>query len=87
MHRKQIAKAARAAFPHTIPIFAGFLFVGTAFGIYIKSLGFPAYYPIFMSVFIFAGSMQFVAGSFLIQAFAPVSTFFATLVFNARHIF
>lgn len=87
MQKKRIAAAARAAFPHTIPILTGFLFVGTAFGIYIKSLGFPAYYPILMSVFIFAGSMQFVAGSFMVQAFAPVSTFFATLIFNARHVF
>ena len=33
-------KAFRAAFPHTIPIFAGFWFLGMAYGIYMNALGF-----------------------------------------------
>ncbi len=87
MKKEKILHAARAAFPHTLPIFAGFLFVGFAFGIYIKSMGFPTYCPILMSIFIFAGSGQFVAGSFLLQPFAPLSSFFTTVLVNARHVF
>lgn len=79
--------AARAAFPFTIPILTGFLVLGIAYGIYMKSLGFSPLAPILISVFVFAGSMQFVAGSVLTQAFAPVSAFFLTLMVNARHVF
>lgn len=79
--------AAKAAFPFTIPILTGFLVLGIAYGIYMKSLGFSLLAPILISLFVFAGSMQFVAGSVLTQAFAPVSAFFLTLMVNARHVF
>lgn len=87
MKRREILAAAKAAFPFTIPILTGFLFLGTAYGIYMKSLGFAPGWPIFISIFVFAGSMQFVAGSILTQAFAPLSAVLMTLMVNARHIF
>lgn len=34
-------KAFKAAFPHTIPIFAGFWFLGMTYGIYMNVSGFP----------------------------------------------
>lgn len=77
----------KAAFPPTLPIFIGITFVGIAYGIYMRSLGFSAAYPILMSIFVFAGSMQFVAASLLTQAFAPLNAFLMTLMVNARHIF
>ena len=83
----KIAAAAKAAFPNTIPIMAGYLFVGAAYGILVRSLGFPFYAPILISIFVFAGAMQFVLADMMILPFAPVSAFFATLIFNARHIF
>lgn len=48
-------RALKAAFPHTLPIFAGFTFLGVAYGIYMNSLGFSFLYPMFMSITIFAG--------------------------------
>jgi hypothetical protein len=59
--RTEIIIAFRAAFPYTVPIFAGVVFLGIAYGIYMNSLGFGAIYPILMSLTIFAGSMEFVA--------------------------
>lgn len=79
--------AFRAAFPYTVPILAGFLFLGIAYGIYMKSLGFNAMYPILMSLTIFAGSMEFVAATLLLGAFHPMSALFLTLMVNARHLF
>lgn len=79
--------AAKAAFPHTIPILTGFLVLGIAYGIYMKALGFAPYVAILISIFVFAGSMQFVAGSILTAPFAPVSSFLLTLMVNARHVF
>ena len=53
-------KAFQAALPHTLPICVGFLFLGMSYGFLMRSKGFPFYYPLLMSLFIFAGSMEFV---------------------------
>ena len=81
------AKALKAAFPSTIPIMTGFLFLGLSYGIYMNSCGFSFLYPMFMSMTIFAGSMEFVACNMLLGAFAPFQAFVMTLMVNARHIF
>lgn len=80
-------KAIKAAFPQTIPIFAGISFIGIAYGIYMHSLGFPPIYAMLMSLLIFAGSMEFVAGSLLLVPFNPLSVFVLTLMLNSRHLF
>ncbi|MBE6968686.1 MAG: branched-chain amino acid transporter AzlC [Ruminococcaceae bacterium] len=80
-------KAFLAAFPHTIPIFVGFLFVGVSYGLLMKSQGFPLIYPLMMGIIIFAGSMQFVTVGLLLAPFNPVYAFFLTLMVNARHLF
>ncbi|MDN7245434.1 azaleucine resistance protein AzlC [Planococcus shenhongbingii] len=83
----RIQLAFKAAFPYTVPIFAGFLFLGIAYGIFMNSLGFHAIYPILMSFLIFAGSMEFVAANLLLLAFNPINALFLTLMVNARHLF
>ncbi|MFB6498285.1 azaleucine resistance protein AzlC [Bacillus haynesii] len=85
--RNQIWAAFRWAFPYTIPILAGFLFLGIAYGIFMHSLGFSAIYPIIMSFTIFAGSMEFVAANFLLSGFNPFNALLLTLMVNARHLF
>lgn len=85
--QKNMKNAFRAAFPYTIPIFAGFLFLGIAYGIFMRVSGFPAIYPILMSLTIFAGSMEFVTVNLLLGAFDPIGAFFLTLMVNARHLF
>lgn len=79
--------ALKAAFPHTVPILAGFLFLGIAYGIYMRVLGFTALYPMLMSLTIFAGSMEFVAANLLLKGFDPMGTLLLTLMVNARHLF
>lgn len=83
----EIGKAFRAAFPQTLPILAGFAFLGMAYGLFMKSAGFPAIYPIIMSLTIFAGSMEFVAVGFLYGSFEPFRVLVLTLMINARHLF
>ena len=80
-------RALKAAFPHTIPILMGFLFLGMTYGIYMTSLGFSFMYPMMMSMIIFAGSMEFVTGNLLLGAFNPLQAFAMTLLINARHLF
>ena len=85
--KNKIKSAFFAAFPNTLPILAGFLFLGIAYGIYMNQSGFKFYYPMFMSFIIFAGSVEFATVSWLIGSFDPVSVFFLTLMINARHLF
>ena len=79
--------ALKAAFPYTIPIFAGFWFLALAYGIYMNVSGFSFWYPMAMSAIIYGGSLEFVAVSMLLSPFAPVQTFLMTLMIQARHLF
>ena len=80
-------KALKAAFPYTVPIFAGFWFLGLAYGIYMNASGFSFVYPMIMSLLIFGGSLEFVAVEMLLSPFAPVQVFIMTLLIQARHLF
>ena len=81
-------KAFRAALPYTLPICVGFLFLGMSYGFFMRSQGFSFVYPLFMSLFIFAGSMEFVtANLLLLPTFQPVHAFLLTIMVNARHLF
>lgn len=86
-HIHMIKKALRCAFPHTIPIFAGFWFLGMTYGIYMNVSGFSFWYPCLMSLTIFAGSVEFVAVSLLLGVFDPLQALTLTLMINARHLF
>ena len=86
-NRTKLKDAFKAAFPHTIPIFAGFWFLGMTYGIYMNVSGFSFLYPMFMSLTIFAGSVEFVAVSLLLGAFNPLQALAMTLMINARHLF
>lgn len=80
-------KALKCAFPHTIPIMTGFLFLGMSYGIYMHVSGLSFWYPMLMAMTIFAGSVEFVCVNFLLGAFNPLQAFIVTLILNARHIF
>lgn len=84
---KMLKKAFTTAFPYTIPIFAGFWFLGITYGIYMNVSGFSSWYPMLMSVTIFAGSIEFVTVNMLLGAFNPLQAFVMTLMINARHLF
>ena len=87
MKKKELKKAFKAAFPHTIPIMTGFLFLGMTYGIYMNVSGFSFLYPMFMSMTIFAGSMEFVTVNMLLGVFHPLEALTMTLMINARHLF
>lgn len=80
-------KALKAAFPYTVPIFAGFWFIALTYGIYMNSGGFGFLYPCFMSMAIFAGSMEFLTVDLLLGKFDPIGALMLTLMVNARHLF
>lgn len=79
--------ALKAAFPNTLPILAGFWFLGMAYGIYMNVSGFGFWYPLLMALTIFGGSLEFIAVTLLLAPFAPVQAFIIALVVQARHLF
>lgn len=87
MKKGRIKKALLTAFPHTIPIFAGFWFLGLTYGIYMNISGFNFLYPMLMSLTIFAGSIEFITVNMLLGAFNPIQALAMTLMINARHLF
>lgn len=80
-------EAFRAALPYTLPICVGFLFLGMSYGFLARSKGFSFVYPMLMSLFIFAGSMEFVTVDLLLSAFHPLHALILALMVNARHLF
>ena len=78
--------ALKAAFPCTIPIMTGFIFLGAAYGIYMNASGFSFVYPLFMSMLIYGGSLEFVAVEMLLSPFASLQVFIMALLIQARHL-
>lgn len=70
-----------------MPTCVGLVFLGISYGIYFRSQGFSFIYPVFMSLFIFAGTMEFLTIGLLSAAFDPLNTLILTLMVNARHLF
>ena len=83
---RKIITAFKTAFPNTVPILAGFLFLGITYGIYMRASGFSFIYPMLMSLTVFAGSVEFVAVNLLLGSFNPVQALAVTLILNARHL-
>ena len=80
-------EALKFSFPKTVPIMAGYLFLGASFGVLAISQGLSPLITGLMSLLIFAGSMQFAAVNVLQASFNPISALMLTLMVNARHIF
>lgn len=82
-----LKKAFKAAWPKTIPIMAGFLFLGFSYGVYMNVSGFNFVYPMVMSAVIYGGSLEFLTVSMLLSPFAPLQVFTVSLMIQARHLF
>jgi 4-azaleucine resistance transporter AzlC len=76
-----------AALPYTLPVFTGYIVLGAAYGILMDSKGFSLLWILVASVFVYAGSMQFVTVALLAVGFDPFGAFLMTLAVNARHLF
>lgn len=77
----------RRAFPYTIPVLTGYLFIGIAFGVMFAEKGYNFLWAGLMSLLVFAGSGQYLAVNFFVPGFSIVQVVFLTLMVNIRHIF
>ena len=85
--RHPIFAAAKAALPYSAPMIAGFLFLGIAYGIYMKALGFGVWYPFLMALLIYGGSVEFIIAGALTLSFAPLNALLITFMVSGRNIF
>ena len=77
----------QAAFKDTLPVMTGYLVLGIGFGILMQEKGYGILWSLGMSVFIYAGSMQYLAVSLLTGGVSLVTAALTTLMVNARHLF
>lgn len=77
----------KVAFPVTIPVLTGFIFLGMAYGVLMNTKGYGVIWAVLMSAIAFCGSMQFVAITLLTTVFNPLQAFLMSLMVNARHLF
>ena len=85
--KNKFASALAVAFPHTIPVLAGFLVLGMAYGMLMLDKGYGPIWSVLMSAVAFCGSMQFVAITLLTTVFQPLEAFLLSFLVNARHLF
>lgn len=85
--KSEVYAAFKAAFPYTIPVLTGFLVLGMAYGVLMKTSGFETKWAVAMSLIAFCGSMQFAAINLLLSAFNPIQALVLSIMVNARHIF
>lgn len=79
--------AFREAFPYTIPVLTGYLFIGIAFGVMFAEKGYSVLWAILMSTLVYAGSGQYLAVNFFVPGISFIQVMFLTLMVNIRHIF
>ena len=75
------------AFHTSLPIMAGYGFLGLTYGIYMHELGFNFLYPMLLALMVYAGSAEFLLGNMLLGSFHPMQAFLMVLMVNARHLF
>ncbi len=80
-------KTVQKAFRDSLPVMAGYVFLGMGFGILLQDKGYSFWWAVVMSMTIYAGSMQFVAADLLSSGASLITTALMTVMINGRHLF
>ena len=80
-------KIFRRALRDTVPVMTGYLVLGAGFGLLMRANGFGVGWAAAMSLFIYAGSMQYAGVGLLASGAGLLSVALTTLMVNARHLF
>ncbi len=80
-------KTVKAAFVKSLPVMAGYIILGIGFGILAHNAGYGFLWVLAMSLFIFAGSMQYVGIGLLAGGASVLTVILTTVMVNARHLF
>lgn len=77
----------KQAFYKSTPVLAGYIVLGIGFGILLRNAGYGCIWAASMSIFIYAGSMQYVGVGLLTGGASVLTTAITTVMVNARHLF
>ena len=82
-HQKEF----KQAFIVSIPVMMGYGVLGFAFGLLVVSINYPWYLALIMSIFIYAGALQFLAIGFFSTKLGFIDIFIASIFVNIRQSF
>ena len=85
--KNRLPSVIRQAFFKSIPVLAGYVILGTGFGILLRNAGYGVLWAFAMSSLIYAGSMQYVGVGLIAGGASVVTTVLTTIMVNARHLF
>ena len=85
--QKSLKYTIREALVDTTPVLAGYVVLGMGFGILLSSKGYSPLWSLAMSLFIYAGSMQYLTIDLLTGGASLITAALTTLMVNARHLF
>ena len=80
-------KGFRTVFLDTVPVMTGYICLGFGFGIVMQQNGLGLLWALALSLFVYAGSMQYVAVGLLTSGAGLLTAALTTLAVNARHLF
>lgn len=78
--------ALKEAFPHTIPICLGYTLMGAALGVLLKEDGYGVFFAFCMSLFIYAGAVQFMVVALISVQASLLNIFLLVALVNARQV-
>ena len=71
----------------SVPVMAGYVPIGAAFGFLAVQSGLPSWFVVASSVLVYAGASQFAMIPMIVAGLPVFSIAFATFVINLRHVF
>ena len=80
-------KAIKAAFPLTIPVLIGYLFLGFGFGVLLAKAGYSFILAPISALTVYSGSLQYVEVELFKSGFSVLSAIVMTIAVNIRHVF
>ena len=77
----------RYSLERSIPIMVGYFPVGIAYGILMENAGYGFVWSLLSSLFVYAGSLQMLMVSFLVNNIPLFTVMITALLLNSRHLF
>jgi len=80
-------KKLKVVLKNTMPVMAGYIVLGMGFGLLLNEGGYGFFWALAMSIFVYAGALQYVGVSLLSSGASLITVAITSLVINARHLF
>lgn len=77
----------KKAFTDSIPIMAGYIFIGIGFGMIMEDKGMGIWWVLAMCILIYSGAMQFVTINLITGGASLIVTAITSLMVSCRHLF